>query len=602
MNEGLLKFSDKKVKRMKTFKTLKNDFVANRWQILIGLIALLIVDILQLFIPRVIKYVIDDLTLGIISPFGLLLYGLEVLLLALGIGGFRYIWRYFLLGAARRIEKALRDRLFIHLQTLSFSYFSHTKVGDLMAHATNDIEAVRMAMSLGVVFLVDTVILGVLTIFFMIYIHPKLTLFAILPMPLITLITLLFSQAIHHRFEIVQKTFASLTERVREAIAGIRVIKAYVLEEREGKKLSQLSQDYIQKNLNVTKVWGMFFPIILFFSNLSMAIVLYLGGKLTIFQSISTGDFVAFMSYLGLLAWPMMALGWAINVIQRGGASMDRLNRIFAEAPEIFDSSGVIPLGPLKGSIDIRGLTFSPGNGGNPLLRDIHLTVEVGERMVVVGRTGSGKTIFCNLVARILEPPKGYLFFDGIEIHEIPLGVLRTSIGYVPQDTFLFSDTIRENIAFGKLDATDNEIEEAARLAQIYDEITEFPEGLNTVIGEQGITLSGGQRQRIAIARAILMDPPIFILDDSLSSVDIQTEERILEGLEKFLKGKTSILITHRIAPLRRADRIIVLEQGKVAEMGDHNTLLSKGGIYTDLYWKGRLEEELERNNTGIVE
>jgi ATP-binding cassette subfamily B protein len=587
---------------MKTFKTLKNDFVVNRWQILIGLIALLIVDILQLFIPRVIKYVIDDLTLGIISPFGLLLYGLEVLLLALGIGGFRYIWRYFLLGAARRIEKALRDRLFIHLQTLSFSYFSHTKVGDLMAHATNDIEAVRMAMSLGVVFLVDTIILGVLTIFFMIYIHPKLTLFAILPMPLITLITLLFSQAIHHRFEIVQKTFASLTERVREAIAGIRVIKAYVLEEREGKKLSQLSQDYIQKNLNVTKVWGMFFPIILFFSNLSMAIVLYLGGKLTIFQSISTGDFVAFMSYLGLLAWPMMALGWAINVIQRGGASMDRLNRIFAEAPEIFDSSGVIPLGPLKGSIDIRGLTFSPGNGGNPLLRDIHLTVEVGERMVVVGRTGSGKTIFCNLVARILEPPKGYLFFDGIEIHEIPLGVLRTSIGYVPQDIFLFSDTIRENIAFGKLDATDNEIEEAARLAQIYDEITEFPEGLNTVIGEQGITLSGGQRQRIAIARAILMDPPIFILDDSLSSVDIQTEERILEGLEKFLKGKTSILITHRIAPLRRADRIIVLEQGKVAEMGDHNTLLSKGGIYTDLYWKRQLEEELERNNTGIVE
>jgi len=587
---------------MKTFKTLKNDFVVNRWQILIGLIALLIVDILQLFIPRVIKYVIDDLTLGIISPFGLLLYGLEVLLLALGIGGFRYIWRYFLLGAARRIEKALRDRLFIHLQTLSFSYFSHTKVGDLMAHATNDIEAVRMAMSLGVVFLVDTIILGVLTIFFMIYIHPKLTLFAILPMPLITLITLLFSQAIHHRFEIVQKTFASLTERVREAIAGIRVIKAYVLEEREGKKLSQLSQDYIQKNLNVTKVWGMFFPIILFFSNLSMAIVLYLGGKLTIFQSISTGDFVAFMSYLGLLAWPMMALGWAINVIQRGGASMDRLNRIFAEAPEIFDSSGVIPLGPLKGSIDIRGLTFSPGNGGNPLLRDIHLTVEVGEKMVVVGRTGSGKTIFCNLVARILEPPKGYLFFDGIEIHEIPLGVLRTSIGYVPQDIFLFSDTIRENIAFGKLDATDNEIEEAARLAQIYDEITEFPEGLNTVIGEQGITLSGGQRQRIAIARAILMDPPIFILDDSLSSVDIQTEERILEGLEKFLKGKTSILITHRIAPLRRADRIIVLEQGKVAEMGDHNTLLSKGGIYTDLYWKRQLEEELERNNTGIVE
>jgi ATP-binding cassette subfamily B multidrug efflux pump len=587
---------------MKVFKTLKNDFIANRWRILIGLVALLIVDVLQLFIPRVIKYAIDDLTLGTMVSSRLLIYGLEVLTLALGIGGFRYVWRYFLLGATRRIEKALRDRLFIHLQTLSLSYFSHTKVGDLMAHATNDMDAVRMAMSLGVVFLVDTIILGVLTIFFMIYIHPTLTLFAILPMPLITLITLLFSRAIHHRFEIVQKSFASLTERVREAIAGIRVIKAYVLEERERKKLSQLSQDYIQKNLNVTKVWGMFFPIILFFSNLSMAIVLYVGGRLTIFQSISTGDFVAFMSYLGLLAWPMMALGWAINVIQRGGASMDRLNRILAETPEIFDASGVAPKGPLKGRIDLRGLTFSPGNGGIPLLQDIHLTVEKGERVVVVGRTGSGKTILCNLVARILEPPQGYLFFDGIEIHEIPLEVLRRSIGYVPQDTFLFSESIRENIAFGKRDATDKEIEEAARLAQIYDEIMRFPEGMNTVIGERGITLSGGQRQRIAIARALLMDPPLFILDDALSSVDIQTEEKILGGLEKFLKGKTSILITHRIAPLRRADRIIVLEQGKVAEMGDHPTLLSQGGIYTDLYWQRQLEEELEKNNTGIME
>jgi ATP-binding cassette subfamily B protein len=256
----------------------------------------------------------------------------------------------------------------------------------------------------------------------------------------------------------------------------------------------------------------------------------------------------------------------------------------------------------LKGRIEMRGLTFSPGNGGNPLLQDIHLTVEEGERMVVVGRTGSGKTILCNLVARILEPRQGYLFFDGIEIHEIPLEVLRKSVGYVPQDTFLFLDTIRENIAFGKLDATDKEIEEAARLAQIYDEIMEFPEGPNTVIGEKGITLSGGQRQRIAIARAILMNPPIFILDDALSSVDIQTEERILEGLEKFLQGKTSILITHRIAPLRRADRIIVLEQGRVAEMGDHNTLLSKGGIYTDLYWQRQLEEELEKENSGTLE
>jgi ATP-binding cassette, subfamily B, multidrug efflux pump len=582
---------------MKSFKTLQNDFIENRWRISIGLLALLIVDVLQLFIPRVVKYAIDDLTLGTVSYSRLLVYGLEVLLLAMGIGSLRYVWRYFLLGAARRIEKALRDRLFTHLQTLSLSYFSRTKVGDLMAHATNDIEAVRMAMSMGVVFLVDTIILGVLTIFFMIYIHPKLTLFAILPMPLITLITLLSSRTIHHRFEMVQKTFASLTEGVREAIAGIRVIKAYVLEEREEKKLAQLSQDYIQKNLNVVKVWGMYFPVILFLSNVSMAIVLYWGGKLTILDSISTGDFVAFMSYLGLLAWPMMALGWGVNVIQRGGASMDRLNRIFGETPEIFDTPGAVQGRPLKGRIDIKGLTFSAGNGGNSLLRNVTLTVNEGERMVMVGRTGSGKTIFCNLLARILESPKGYLFFDGVEIHEIPLEALRKSIGYVPQDTFLFSDTIRENIAYGKIDATDKEIEEAARLAQIYDEVMDFPEGMNTVIGERGMTLSGGQRQRIAIARAILMNPPILLLDDALSSVDIQTEERVLEGLEEFLRGKTSILITHRIAPLRRADRIIVLEEGQVVEMGDHGTLLAKGGIYTDLYWQSQLEEELEKEN-----
>ena len=588
---------------MKAFHTLKKDFMENRRRILIGLVALLIVDVLQLFIPRVIKHAIDDLTLGTLPPSRLLLYGFEVLILALGIGGFRYVWRYFLLGTARRIEKTLRDRLFIHLQTLSSSYFLHTKVGDLMAHATNDIDAVRMSLSMGIVFLVDTVILGVLTIFFMIYIHPQLTLFAILPMPLITLITLFFSQSIHHRFEILQKTFASLTERVRESIAGIRVIKAYVLEEKEREKLSQVSKDYIQKNLNVTKVWGMFFPLILFFSNLSMAMVLYLGGKMTIYQTISTGDFVAFMSYLGLLAWPMMALGWAINMIQRGGASMGRLNRIFAEVPEIFDSPGIIRSVPLKGRIEVKSLTFSLGNGENRLLQGIDLTVKEGERIVVVGRTGAGKTIFCNLVARILESPQGSLFFDGIEIHKIPLEVLRKSIGYVPQDTFLFSDTIQENIAFGKMDATEKEVAEVARLAQIYDEVIEFPGGMNTVIGEKGVTLSGGQRQRIAIARAILMNPPIFILDDALSSVDIQTEERILEGLEKFLQGKTSILITHRIAPLRRADRIIVLDEGRVAEMGDHNTLLSKSGIYTQLYWQRKLEEELEQeNHSGIAE
>jgi ATP-binding cassette subfamily B protein len=303
-----------------------------------------------------------------------------------------------------------------------------------------------------------------------------------------------------------------------------------------------------------------------------------------------------------MLAWPMMALGWAINMIQRGAASMDRLNRIFEEIPEITDSREVIGSVPSMDRIEVRGLTFSPKKGGEPLLKDIQLSIHGGERIAIVGKTGSGKTIFCNLLTRILESPKECLFFNGIEIHRIPLKVLRRSVGYVPQDTILFSDTIRENITFGMPDATEERIEEAARIAQIYDDITEFPEGMDTIIGEKGVTLSGGQRQRIAIARAILMDPPIFILDDALSSVDVETEEHILERMEKVLQGRTSILITHRNAPLRRVSRIVVLDQGRVVEMGDHIALVSKGGIYADLYRQRQLEEELERNNTGIVE
>ncbi len=583
---------------MKAFRTLKREFMENRTWFLIGLVSLVIVDILQLLIPRVVKYAVDDLTLGVASSSHLLRYGLQILVLALLIGGFRYIWRRLLLGASRRIEKALRDRFFLHLQTLSLSYFSRTKVGDLMAHATNDIEAVRMSIAMGLVFLVDTIILGTLAICFMVYIHPLLTLYSILPMPLITVVTLFFGQEIHQRFEDVQRAFASLTERIRETISGVRVIKAYAQEPYEKERVSGLSREYASRNVKVTRVWGVFLPVIMFFSSFSMVIVLYFGGRLTILQSISLGDFVAFMSYLGMLAWPMAALGWAINMVQRGAASMERLNGILEETPEITDSNEPASVGSLKGEIEMRGLTFVPGNGGNPLLRDIHLSVKRGEKIAIVGRTGSGKTILCNLMVRVLEAPEGTLFLDGIPVRRLPLHVLRNSIGYVPQDTFLFSDTIRENIAFGKLHASQDEIDEAARLAQIYDEIMEFPEGMDTVIGEKGITLSGGQRQRIAIARAIVMDPPIFILDDALSSVDIQTEERILEGLGTFLQGRTSFLITHRAAPLRRADRIVVLDEGRLAELGDHGSLLAKGGIYTELYWRGQLEEEIERENS----
>jgi ATP-binding cassette subfamily B multidrug efflux pump len=578
-----------------SFGILRKDLVDYRWRIGAGISALFVVDVLQLFIPRVVKHAIDDLTANVVSSEALLVYGAEVLGLALAIGALRYVWRFLLLGAARRIERGLRDRLFHHLQTLSPSYFSRSRIGDLMAHATNDIEAVRMALALGIVFLVDTLLLGSLTLFFMVYIHPMLTVYAILPMPLVSLATLWVSRLLHERFERVQKTFSALTERVRESIAGIRVVKAYVQETTEREKLASLSREYIERSMAVTKAWGMFFPLLLLLSNLSLAIVLYAGGRLTLVQTISAGDLVAFMSYLGILAWPMMALGWAINVVQRGSASLGRLERIFAEKPEIVDRPGVMDHGVLKGTIEIKGLTYPSQQKGRPILKDVNLTIRSGERVAIVGATGAGKSVFCDLLVRVLEPPDGTIFFDGVEAHRISLSTLRRSIAYVPQETFLFSDTLRENISLGRPGASDKEIEEVLRVAQILPDVKGFPEGLSTVIGEKGITLSGGQRQRLAIARALLLDSPILILDDAFSSVDIETEERILEALESCTKGKTILLVTHRLAPLRRADRIVVFHQGQVVEEGDHLSLLARGGIYADLYRQRELEEELEK-------
>ncbi len=580
---------------MKAFIRLKEDLKKNRFQIIIGLIALLIVDLLQLFIPRIIKFAVDDLTAGKATPNGLIIYAIQILIIAIIIGGLRYVWRYFILGSARHIEKALRERLFKHLQTLSYNYFSKTRVGEIMAHATNDIEAVRMSLAMGLVFWVDTIVLGILTIFFMIYIQPLLTLYAIIPMPFITLGTLFFSKMIHRRFEILQKAFGLLMERVRESIVGIRVVKAYVLEDSEKKKLENIGRDYIQKSVNLTKVWGMFFPLLLFLSNISTVIVLYFGGKLTILQSISMGDFVAFLSYLGMLTWPMMALGWAINIIQRGSASMERLNRIFEEKPKVYDYPYVVKIDRLRGRIEIKGLTYGNGKqNGEPIIKDINLNINQGERLVIVGKTGSGKTILCDLVTRILEPPEGSIFLDGMEIHKIPIRTLRSSIGYVPQETFLFTGTVRENIVFGKFDAEDREVKEVAEIAQIYNEIMGFPDGMETLVGERGITLSGGQKQRIGIARTLLMNPSILILDDALSSVDIHTEEKILEGLERFFQGRTVIIVTHRIASLRKSDRIVVLDNGRIVEEGSHSFLLEKGGIYSRIYWQSKIEEEIE--------
>jgi ATP-binding cassette subfamily B protein len=582
---------------MGNFGTLKGYFVQHRWRLLIGLAALLVVDGLQLIIPQVIKWAIDDLTKGGIVRADLVKYALYITEIALLIGFFRYFWRFMILGTVRRIEEALRNRLFSHLQTLSLSFFQETKTGDLMAHATNDIDAVRMAVGMGLVAITDTLVLGASAIVFMILIDLKLTLFAIIPMPFIALVTTRFSSLVHHRFVSVQASFSKLTEQVRESLAGIRVVKAFAQEGPEKGKVSHIGEEYVGKNLQLIKVWGMFFPLIMLLANLGTVIVLWRGGMGTILGTITPGGFVAFMTYLGILTWPMMALGWVINLIQRGSASMGRINKILNTQPEIIDQPSLRPITRLKGKIEFRSLTFSYKPGSSPVLKGITLQVNPGEYVAIVGRTGTGKTTLCNLIPRVFDPPNGHLFMDGREIHTIPIKPLRESIGYVPQDTFLFSTTIRENIVFGNPKASQGKIANAARIAQIDEDIRAFPMGVETVIGEKGITLSGGQKQRIAIARAILLDPQIMILDDALSSVDTQTEDRIWNGLREILKGKTCIVISHRFSSIKEADKIIVLDEGEIKEMGDHASLLSMGGIYAEIYRRQQIEEELDREN-----
>ncbi|MFQ5843295.1 MAG: ABC transporter ATP-binding protein, partial [Thermodesulfobacteriota bacterium] len=532
-------------------------------RLLAGLATLLVVDGLQLIIPQVIKWAIDDLTRGEIARADLVKYALYIAGIALLIGFFRYFWRFMILGTARRIEEALRNRLFFHLQTLSLSFFQETKTGDLMAHATNDIDAVRMAVGMGLVAITDTLVLGASAIVFMILIDPKLTLFAIIPMPFIALVTTRFSRLVHHRFASVQDSFSKLTEQVRESLAGIRVVKAFAQEGHEKGKLSHIGEEYVGKNLQLIKVWGIFFPLIMLLANLGTVIVLWLGGMETILGTITPGGFVAFMTYLGILAWPMMALGWVINLIQRGSASMSRINKILNTQPEIADHPSLRSITRLKGEIEFRNLTFSYNPGSSPVLKGITFQVNPGEYVAIVGRTGMGKTTLCNLIPRAFDPPSGHLFMDGREIHAIPIKPLRESIGYVPQDTFLFSTTIRENIVFGNPEASQEKIANAARIAQIDEDIRAFSMGIETLIGERGITLSGGQKQRIAIARAILLNPQIMILDDALSSVDTQTEERIWNGLREILKGKTCIVVTHRLSSIKGADKIIVLDEGE---------------------------------------
>lgn len=575
-------------------------FSGYRKAVVWGVLALLLVDGLQLVIPRIIKSAVDDLTAGTGARGELLDYAFLIAALAAGIAVFRFVWRYLIIGTSRHIEEDLRNEIYSHLQRLSARYYSEHKTGDLMAHATNDLNAVRRASGFGVVALVDAMILGIAAIGFMLALNIHLTLLALIPMPIIALFTLRAGKMLHTRFEKVQEMFSDLTERVRESISGVRVVKAYVREEYEMDRLADAGRAYIDRNIRLVRVWGAFFPFIMTVSSMSIVIIIYFGGRQVMVGTISTGDLVAFTSYLAILTWPMMAMGFVVNVLQRGAASMGRINRILESEPEIEDAPDAIEPEEIRGEVEFRDVTFRYEEDLEPALSDVSFTVPAGRTLGILGRTGSGKSTIMNLLLRIHEAQEGVVTVDGHDVRKLTLSSLRGAIGYVPQDTFLFSDTVFENIRFGRPSASEEEVREAAEIAGVLDEIEEFPKGFDTKLGERGVTLSGGQKQRVAIARALIMDPAIVALDDALSSVDTATEERIQQGLESALRRRTSIIVSHRISSIKHADEIIVLDDGRIVERGTHEELTELGGLYADIYERQLLEAEMDRKDPGV--
>ena len=580
---------------LKDFSPLKSYFIENRIALMLGLSSLLAVDFLQLFIPRIIKNSIDALTIGQASSALLLKYALIIVGIAIAMAIFRYIWRYLVFGHSRKVEEALRNKMYKHLQTLPLSFYWRTKTGDLMARAVNDIDAVRMAAGMGLVALTDGVVLGLATIGFMLYIDIRLTLVSLVPTPFIVYFTLIITRRMGREFRQVQQTFSGLTESVREALAGIRVIKAYNRQPWEYSRVKDQGETYIKNNLDLARTLALFFPMMTLFTNLGLAVVIWIGGRLTIMGDITTGDFVAFISYLNLLTWPMMALGWVANLIQRASASMRRINGILDEVPEITNQVTDPYRVVIRGEIYLKNLTFYYPEQRDPALKDIDLTIDAGQTVAIVGGVGSGKSTLLQAIPRLVETERGMVQIDGIPIHDIDLKNLRESIGFVTQETRIFSDTILKNIVFGRQGIGKELIENALEVSQLIVDIDSFPKGIHSPLGEKGITLSGGQRQRLTIARALISNPPILILDDSLSQVDTRTEATILNSILEMRQGKTNIIVSHRPSTIRRADIIYVFKAGRLVEGGDHTTLLAARQEYTRLYEREQLSEELER-------
>lgn len=576
---------------MSSFQFIFQYIKKHKFQYLAGILTLFVVDFANLFIPQLTGTITDGLTAHTMDWNGVKSCLLAIFLLGLTLTIGRFLWRYFLFGASRSIERELRDTMFAHLEKMDVEYYNEHKTGDLMTRFTSDLNSIRMAIGPAIISLFDGTVMAIMVIFqMMIYVNVKLTLVALIPMFLISIGEIFYGKIMHPRYLARQEAVSDLTDFVQESFSGVRVIKAFVRERSECAAFARQNRNTMNKNLKVVGLLSVVMPLLDVIIGFSSLAALIYGGYLALIGEITLGRFVAFNQYINMLVWPMLACGDAINMFSQGAASIKRVKEVFDSKPEVSDAKDVAPVDALKGEITLSHLTFIHHGHTEPTLKDISLNVPAGSTLAIIGRTGNGKSTLVNLLLHLYNAKSGMIFFDGRDINTIPLKTLRENIAYVPQDNFLFSDTLKANIAFGVEGEDMDAITEATQAACIHDSIALFPAGYDTIVGERGVTLSGGQKQRSSIARALMKDAPILILDDALSAVDTDTEEHILRNLKKNRAGKTTILIAHRISTIQNADMILVLDDGIAKELGTHEELMKLNGIYRDMFEKQQLE------------